>query len=903
MKARNLSSIIELVNNGKKYPAIGLVSERPDIAATISKLVEGRYKSNFTNKGKRNVTEIDGSAFETISQDIAEKSNDADSIMQLFPEMELAQQILISCIISPKDMSGTDIIITAPQGFTTTEVNATLVSAIREYFDHEYKIKDMLPDILSEILFKSGSLPIAVIPESSVDDIINGTTSVSTESLDKIANQKTGEPNHIGFLGNAEKSAKVKTAFEGFSSYTKEDTYDSKIIFKDKGIAHESFLTVVDNSDVLKFPALIKRNNQKRVSQLISKTTRRPSVGLEAKSSDMTDVQFQSMFYKNRKNKNEPMVKVPTKNQASRNFVGKPLIMRMPAESVIPVHVPGDEKNHIGYFFLIDEEGNPVSKNSSKNHFNDLQSRLNGNQTNPGGSNMSSFLLDKAKTGLAGNGAKINITNATKIYTDIVESDLIERLRNGIYQKNVSLGRNQEIYRIMFARTLANQMTRLLYMPAEMVTYFAYKYDSNGIGVSLMENMRILNSIRAMSMFTRVMASLKNSIGRTQVKLKFDPEDPDPTKTVEIAMHEVAKTRQQYFPLGINTPNDLVDWVQRSGYEYTFEGHPGLPDMGIEFEEKNSNYVKPDTELEDDLRKRSIMTLGMSPEMVDNGFNSEFATTAVNNSILMSKRVKKIQDHITPLLTEHARMVVGSDSNLVNHLRDIIGENYDKLDKIVQSEEELSGLNKDGIIEFILESFLNSFNIELPKPDSVSLENQMTAFETQSNGLDKALDSWINTDILNENVAGKLSGSVDNLKGIIKSYFMRRWMSENNVYTELAELTTKDETGSPILKIFDIQADHIEGLVRSAVKFVEETKGMANAADKDLDKITGGDGMADTPSSSDNGTGDSGEDDFGGMDDFEADTDAVDGTEDDLPTDDAEDDPTKPAKDLPKLDE
>lgn len=890
MKARNLNTVIELVNNGKKYPAIGLVSEKPELAATISKLVEGRYRNNFTNKGKRSIAEIDGSAFETISQDIAEKSNDSSSIMQLFPEMELAQQILISSIISPKDMSSGDIIITAPQGYNTAEVNGSMINVVRDYFDHEYKIKTFLPEILSEVLFKSGSYSVAVIPESSVDDIINGATGVSTENISNIVSKETGLPKHVGFLGNPSKAgADKKTAFESFSQYSKVESYDASFKFMDKAggtVALESYLTVVDNSDILKFPELIKKNNQNRIKELLKKTLKKPAFGMESENTKMTDMQFQSMFYKNRKNRNQPMVKVPTKNQASRNSVGKPLIMRLPAESIIPVHVPGDEKNHIGFFVMIDEEGNPVSKNSSKNCFNDLQSKLNGNQTNPSGSNMSSFLTDKAKTGLAGNGAKISVANATKVYTDLVESDLIERLRNGVYQSNVSLGKNQEVYRIMLARTLSNQMTRLLYMPCELVTYFAYKYDENGIGVSLMENMRILNSVRAMMMFSRVMSSIRNSIGRTQVKLKFDQEDPDPTKTAEIAMHEIAKTRQQYFPLGINQPNDLVDWIQRSGYEFTYEGHPALPDMGIEFDEKNTNYVKPDSELDDELKKRSIMTMGLSPETVDNGFTTEFATTAVNNNIMLSKRVTQIQDVVVPLLTDHARKVISSNSGIVDQLRDIIKQNYSNIKSIIEAEPDFKDAGEEAVVEFILESFLNSFELNLPKPDSVTLENQMSSFTTYSEGLEKAIESWINSDILNENLAGKLGQSVDNLKGVIKSYYMRKWMAENNVFTELSELTTKDETGSPILKIFDIQADHIEGLIRSSVKFIQETKGMANAADKDLDKLTGGDGLVDTPSSD---TESSTDDDTGdAQDDF---------------FDDAEvaDDPTKPKSDLPDL--
>lgn len=62
---------------------------------------------------------------------------------------------------------------------------------------------------------------------------------------------------------------------------------------------------------------------------------------------------------------------------------------------------------------------------------------------------------------------------------------------------------------------------------------------------------------------------------------------------LEIAIHEVLRMRQQYFPLGINSPTDLVDWVQRAGVEFSFEGHPGLPNTKFDFDIKNMQHTIP----------------------------------------------------------------------------------------------------------------------------------------------------------------------------------------------------------------------------------------------------------------------------------------------------------------------
>ena len=431
--------------------------------------------------------------------------------------------------------------------------------------------------------------------------------------------------------------------------------------------------------------------------------------------------------------------------------MGAPLVMKLPSEAVIPVFTPGNEEQHVGYFVLIDSEGNPVNKNSDNNHFDDLQMRINNSSNN-----MSSYLLNQAKKTVSADCTSLNVQQATRVYADIIEADLMARLRNGINGSNVKIARNEEVYRIMLSRTFQNQYTQLVYIPIDLITYFAYKFDNRGIGKSLLDDMRILNSLRAMVLFSKVMATIKNSIGRTQVALKLDEKDPNPQKTIETAIHEVSKTRQQYFPLGLSTPGDLVDWVQKSGYEYTFTGHPGLPDTSIEFSEKNSSYAPPDTDLEDDLRKRAIMATGLSPETVDSGFSAEFATTVVANNILLAKRVLQIQEVFIPQITDFVRKLILNNGSLINELKETIKSNLDKVKENDNIEEEVFLANTDLIVTSILATFIEDLEVNLPQPNSITLENQMAAFDTYVESLDKALNFYISSEMLTSSFAGKL---------------------------------------------------------------------------------------------------------------------------------------------------
>ena len=109
-------------------------------------------------------------------------------------------------------------------------------------------------------------------------------------------------------------------------------------------------------------------------------------------------------------------------------------------------------------------------------------------------------------------------------------------------------------------------------------------------------------------------------------------------KDIEMATDLISKTRQQYFPLGANSAPELLDWIHRAGFELHFEGHPALPQTKFQFNTKNFDRTEPNADLDEGLRKQTYMAFGLSPELLDTGFDAEFAATVTANNILLSKR-------------------------------------------------------------------------------------------------------------------------------------------------------------------------------------------------------------------------------------------------------------------------
>lgn len=877
----SLKKVIKHINTNTKYPALQLVKENPEVAAMISKLVKPREINQFDINNKASHQNLNQSQIQAISDSVKARIKDNENIFQLFPDIELAVQILISSILSPKDMVKTDIIYKVKDAILPAELILKLNLIIKSHLEGYYNITEELQPILRATLFDTGSYVKVILPESIVDEVINHNVHASVESMSELfINDKVTS---LGILGNSGEPKKG-TALERFSLMPSKVAYNGSLTMEGETdgaskVILEDLFEITDNYKLLKLPMVLGAHAKNRIKEILN-----PKISLEA--TKLTNTEFTGLLYKEAQGETEQFVVIPTPANAKRKSVGRPLLMKLPSESVIPVFVPGDKTKHVGYFVLVDIDGNPVSASSQ----NDNQGGLSGIAANQGqNQSLSSMLIQKAKRNLAStDSGDITLDQITKVYSNIVEKNLMDRLRNGVYGNNASIGDNEEIYRIMLARSLASKYTRLIFIPSELATYFAFKYFNNGVGKSYLDDVKVLTSLRAIMLFSKVMAMTKNSIAITHVNMTLDPNDPDPQKSIEMASHEIVKMRQQYFPLGINSPSDLVDWIQRAGFEFSFEGHPGLPQTKFDFETKNLQHTVPDNELDELLRKQTYMAFSLVPEMVDNGFNSEFATTVVSNNILLSKRVIQIQEPLTKQLSDYARKIISNDSFALNDLLDVLKSNLGLIEKTLSDEEKtaFSG-DQNRFLTDLLERYIDNLLLDLPKPDTTSIETQISSFDQYVESLDKTMDAWINSDFMTSDLTGEVSGNIDAIKAVVRNYFIRKWQSDNGFMPELNDIVTADEDGKATLNIYEMNKNHMEGVMRSAVEFIKSLQAIKQAADADLENMGVETSVDDT-----NAEDDIGADDFGG-DDFDM---GGDDTEEGAPTDGEDTSEEEPAE-------
>lgn len=855
-------------------PILNVVGADPEQAAAISKLVSSHIRGPVRDtEGERKVTVPNSHLFRNRLSKRAKKSVDAAAVLKLLPDVELGIRILTSCILSPSDMTGGDMNWLGPQDLLPSDVGATMVKRIKNHFNTVYKIKPLLPKILRKCLAEDGSYPVCVIPENAIDEIINGQKAVSMESVKGLVHEKSRTMRSIGILGSYKDSETkgLNFSFESMSTQKlSEDDGYSRLAF-DKSTVKNEYVYITDNPMVLRVQDINNAMRSAKVKTAYSAISQESFGG-----AGISEYRIEKSLYSRKDTKGEQVVALKRPDSLKRNTVGHPLIKKFPAESVIPVFVPGEPEKQVGFFVCLDEEGVPIQAPGGDQYYNNLSSGFGG-ATN---SSMTSGIIQRVKSNLGSNVSFDNnsvkhMEMSVQIYAELVEKDLLTRVKNGIRSSNVSISSNHQIYEIMLARTLSKKLTQMLYIPADYMTYIAFKHGDDGIGQSLLDDTATINALRIVLLFSDIIGSIKNSIGRTTTTLKLDERDPDPMKTIEIAQNEIVRGRQLSVPLSVSNVTDITDFIQRAGFEWKFEGHPSVPDVSFDFQDTQSNKQRPDSDLQDSLRKASIMGTYVSPEMVDNGFNSEFAASVVANNILFSKRIIELQEIFNPQITDHLKKCVRFSQPLMQDLKDILEQNKEKLKLEEMEVRDYSGNLIDDerkekiLLNDILEKFLEGFSVELPKPTSVTLDQQMTDLETYSSAVDKALDlAYMNDQIVNDNTMGEFSGNLELLKGLYKSHFMRRYMTEKGVMTELSDITSLDENGKPAIDMPADTEEHLLSLIRSMIPTVAVLNTLKTKVSKSVEDL--GFNAPEEVQAPAEDTG-SGQDQFGGGDDFGAD--------------------------------
>lgn len=821
----------------------GFISPNDTYAAIASKLVADTDTENTVREvvaGESKAPAHQSGHINEAMMKAATSRATAHNIQQNLPDVELAKQILVTSIISPNDLVSTEIFFNLDDSSDYLgAAGKSMLKCVENVMKKHFKIEKSLQPFLEAALFDDGSVPVIVLPESSLDHAINSGNVISKEDIGDLVNKTTGTVKSLGILTNPKTNdnsdlfTQLTASIESISIGAAAPTYDPRLDAKIN-------ISVIDNYEALKLPRL----NEKIIHDRLANTYRKNQLGMELfspereRSKHFGKAQFQPgstgevndrvkqvmSSFTERQYQTETVLSLKTKNKVEQDMIGHPLVMRVPHESCIPIFPPSDPTNHIGYYIVIDNTGNPVRIPVDSDY---IENMINANNDNTDMSDFLSQKVNQAQFGAGQNSAQ-KYDEMYKAFSKVIEEDLVTRL-SGMYGGDLSLGATDEIYKLMFARALAKKHTQLIFVPKTLLTYFAFDYNDYGMGISLLEKSKMIASLRSVLMYANVMASVKNSITQREVDIQLDPADPNPEKTIEEYLHVVAKATRNESPFGEFDPLNIVTNLTNSGVSVNVSGHPGFPETKASVNHTNTNMGKVDTELDEMLKKWHIMSMWLTPETVDAATGPDFATSVHANNILLAKRNQLAQDVYTEKWSEHIRKICYNSKPILDDLKKILEQNKKFVNKTFAKN-----YTDDEIINY----FLMNIFVELPRAETAKFEMQLEALNQYTEALDKILtDAFISTNVLASDMIGEIGMTVDATREIVKAYYIRRYCKINNIMPELFDMVTVDNDGKSVVNMLDEHIEFTTTMSKALLGLMTKIKPVIRDNNKVLDNL------------------------------------------------------------------
>lgn len=781
--------------------------------------------------------DINRFTMDKVSRQTSQDITDSNAVMQLLPELNLVKVVTVGTTLDPKTMSDANLMFNIDPAVFDSEIGKLLLAPIEKFFKKDYKIDDRLDLILEDCLFNKGSSVLCVLPENILDNLVNGNRNVSMEAYSRVRDQIAGaSTKNIGILGSPREHVNNnKISLEGFNPASDENTMQA--MYKNT-LCKLEHVTVTDNVDVLKVPSMSKRVREMGIAAKI----KRHHVSIESEVHHFNNTEIERLYDNTRAGSEQTQV-ISSPKYMARQSVGHPLILPLPSEAVIPVFVAGRPHEHIGYFLLVDHHGYPVSKDSTRDFYGELQSGWkSGSGDGGGGGGMgNSEILRLTREAMGDNDkSAYEVDHIQTAFNAILTSDLNNRLRNGLYDQDVELGLSQEIQRIMLYRSWKAKTTQLIFIPEELMTYIAFDYNKNGVGETLIARTKMLSTMRTTLLFAETIGGMRNAMGRKKVLVEIDPDDPDPEQTISNIQSVIIEQGHRSFPLAAPDPAQTMDALIRSGYDFQINANDSAyAQTKVEFDDYNTNVNAGNPELQDRLRRYHISAFGIPPEKVDPMSSPDFATSIVHNDLVTSRVVKERQKALCGYLTKFVRCFSANSSIIRQEISDIIKSNLQML-----VSPELKELTVDQVVD----EFILALNVSLPAPDNTQHERQLEAIEAYERLLDKGLEAYITPDLFPDELT-EISGLADDVLTNMKALYIRQFMSANNILPELSILTEMDGN-RPAFSLLDhinvSRASQVQAFIEYAAgkkKFSDRIKEIYKEVIENIENSSGDDGF------------------------------------------------------------
>jgi len=713
------------------------------------------------NDSRNNQTIIDptmlNNHFGKIYGLISEAKLSYDKLITLEPKIEQAETIIIPSILSPNSLKNFDLHFTFssiidPLIDGNKEVTNLLLEKINQFVNYELKIKDKIEGWIREALFVSGAKPLLIVPPGVISNIRN--SSISFED----------------YKESYDTDSLVISQEEIFSKITKDIADDSSNITAALEALSDEINPKLDKQktsyeELKNYFTVISEEAKKSVEV----TDKIESIGDGKKKEAIANKNFMTKYneWYNNPNKHHQVKKdnlvslgdYIIDDDKSETF--NPMLLELPAESVIPIINKLSPTDPPEYIIMLDENGYPVTAISDKD-----QNMMNSENS------QSKDLINK----IYNSGSRGNIGNANTFFSTKISDDntvlqklyetYIDNLINTTAENagflNVDYELKSSVMQTMLFRLLKKKKTKMLFVPKFMLTYIAFKYNSYGVGVSKINDISFVLSLKLTYLISRLYKMVNQSIDHKEVKVALNDKINQPLEFLQALKDVLVRGKMMNFS---HDPVKIVKTLADKHISIIPDNIPGIENFEISSDNKQAQTNMPDDSLGEILDNMLTILLEVPPSAYNELSENEYARSLTTINILFDLKIQKKRNTLTKHISEVIQNFFIFDTKFQEELKEILTQKLDSPKSV----------NNDLVLNIIksIRLSLPESNISYDKAEFELAEEYISFVDTLVESIfpDKMVLDRDNQEFF------------ENMTATIKSKLVKKYLSGSNLMT------------------------------------------------------------------------------------------------------------------------
>ena len=782
--------------------------------------LDGVLQNNATHEKDKLSEDSIMTTLADISSNTRKTIDELKHLKIMAPEIDHARMIIVSSIISPLEMQTDSVTVQVNHPGLDEATNSAISSKLTNFFNKEYALGPKLAQWLGKAGFEEGAAPILVLPKHQLDVLNVIADKWDPDTLAKYQeakkNLENGDivqtENLVGFA----RWPKPKQLAEQYSSTESNvpelDALDvPEDYFELEASMESAALALLDKSKVgkehisLENVADKNKNTVYSTAEQMAKALAKGAFKLLKTSDNCDAITITRDVRKLRgiKGSNDSKIDELTKeamklltgfdpnDDAGRPSVpvltisdviktaenDMPIVVELPCDAVIPVCAPRDNENHIGYYILLDENGQPARGNYVFNGgvTTDAVNRL---ATNAAKSVYGGVTLQTYKD--SGVTQTDVLQQMTQIFAVAVNHLLDAKLKKtGLTGLNVHV--HEAVGKCLFFNLLAKNKITLVFVPAPMMSYIRFAHRENGTGKTFLEDMAYLLGLRVTLTIAKLMAAIDNATKHRRIEVNVDEKNQNVLGTLNIVRNAwMAKKVPQI----TTDPSTAAESILNQHLSIVPKGLVGnTDDLNITTETTYGQSQAPDQELMDTLNNWIGIALKVPPSVLNQLSEAEYSRSVATSNLFFSNSVRNWQNQIRPQVKIFIMNYIMANYNLLNEIRQIIhdvkvGEKTKTKVGIQEAEtddpkETPSQDTKDDDVEDALLKVINTVELVLPPPNMVGSKAHFEEINAQVDAIDKILESIYNDDVAPSDDLRSLMSAV---RAVAKAKLLRAFL-------------------------------------------------------------------------------------------------------------------------------